>query len=83
MARVREVVRTEWVRSTPVNKSTQINGAIDAKNIIKGTRKRSDFNYSESNINSRVNKPTRLSKSRASQNILEKRLRKAVQYTKL
>jgi hypothetical protein len=80
MARVREVVRTEWVRSTPVNKSTQINGAIDTK---KGTRKRSDFNYSESNINSRVNKPTRLSKSRASQNVLEKRLRKAVQYTKL
>jgi hypothetical protein len=82
MARVREVVRTEWIRSTPVNKSTQINGAIDAKNIVKGTRKRKDYNYADTLFNSRVNKPTKLSKLRASQNNLEKRLKKAAQYSK-
>ncbi len=82
MARVREVVRTEWVRSTPVNTSTQINGAIDSKNIVKGTRKRTDYNYADTLFNGRVNKPTQLSKSRVSQNNLEKRLKKAAQYSK-
>ena len=82
MARVREVVRTEWVRSTPVNKKTQINGSVDAKNIVKGTRKRTDFNYADTLFNGRVTKPTKLSKSRTSQNNLEKRLKKAVSYSK-
>jgi hypothetical protein len=71
---------TEWVRSKPIDKKKEIVGAIDTSNVVKGTRRRKDFDYNETLFNGRIHKPVQRSKlnARGSHNQLEQRLKNAV-----
>ncbi len=76
------IKRTVWVRSSSIDKSKHISSTIDINNIVKGTRKRKDFNYDDTLFNGRVTKPVQMKKARGSHNLLEKRLKNVISYAK-
>jgi hypothetical protein len=68
---------TEWVRSKPIDKKKEIFGEIDSNNIVKGTRRRNDFNYNafEALAPNKIENAHRF-RPRKSHNVLEQRMKK-------